>query len=211
MSLQDGKDAIMLSNKKFITYEDIIDIFNIDDDKKYKNIINYLLENKYLVRIFKGFFYVISLHERKYGIDLNIFEAIANGMKYKEIKNWYFGLHTAVKLNNLTHEYYDIIYLFTDRMKKKETISILDYRIKYIKIKESLCKFGIIHQNNINFSDREKTILDFIYIYRKRGIPDMKINNMIVDYLEYLEKMKLKEYLKHYPTTISKFVEGLNI
>lgn len=211
ISLRDGKDAIMLSNKKYISYEDLINIFDIKNSKHYKNVINYLLENEYLVRIFKGFFYVLSLEERRYGCKLNIFEAIAKGMQYKKIDNWYFGLYTALKLNNLTYEYFDIIYLITDRIKKKDPIMILDYRIKYVKIKDSLCKLGIKHQKNIRFSDHEKTVLDFIYLFRKNGFENERIINVIIDYLDNINRKKLKNYLKKYPKTISKFIEGLSI
>ena len=45
---------------------------------------------------------------------MNYFEIIKNGLIIKGVKKWYFGLETALKLNNMTNEYFTIDYVVND-------------------------------------------------------------------------------------------------
>ncbi len=80
-----------------------------------------------------------------------------------------------------------------------------------MKIKGSLLKFGIIERDGVKYSDPEKTILDFIYMFKYRGIPDEKITLFIGDYIKGLNKRKIKRYLKFYPKSVGRVVEDAGI
>ena len=65
----------------------------------YYTVIRYLLSNRYLYRILRGVFYKPSIEERKLGIlRVNHLEAISHALRIKGVKNWYFGLESALKM-----------------------------------------------------------------------------------------------------------------
>ena len=178
-------------------------------NKDYKKTISYLLARKYLVRIFRGIFYIKSAEEitlKK--INLNHLELIANGLKLKGIKNWYFGLYTALRLNHITHEYFPITYILNDQIFRAKEMEIAGYKFKFIKIKPSLI-FGIKRKRKIRFSNTEKTILDFIYLEKYRGFPEEKIKLDVAEFIKGANKDKLLRYSKRYPKTVRKIAEEL--
>ena len=181
-----------LSDKKFITREEIR-----EDCKKlsldYYVAIRYLTHHKYLIRILRGIFYIKSIEERKLNkTNINHLEAIKEALKIKGVKNWYFGLSTALKLNNLTHEYFAIDYVINDKIFRAKPFLILGYKIKFIKINPKLTSFGIINKG-LPYSDAEKTMLDFVYL-KEHGnvklIPEEIFDNC--------SKNKLLKYSKSY-------------
>lgn len=190
-----------LSGKEFLTYEDIKNLcnpLNLD----YKNTVNYLLRKGYLLRIFRGIFYLKSLDEIKFGKSkYSHLELISKGMELKKVNNWYFALYTALKLNNLTHEHFAVDYVINDKIFRAKPIKIAGYKFKFVKLKPDLFKFGII-KDSIRYSDPEKTVIDFIYIWRYNGIPEEKIIMNISDYTVRLSKNKIMEYAKNYPKTV---------
>src|SRR3989344_7840850 len=105
MTLKLIVEKLARDNKKFILAEEIKDYCRkLSFD--YLPTIKYLLRNKYLARIFRGIFYVYSTEERKWGkSEMNSFEILKEALTVKRVKNWYFGLETGLKLNNITHEY----------------------------------------------------------------------------------------------------------
>ncbi|OYT37596.1 hypothetical protein B6U96_06290 [Archaeoglobales archaeon ex4484_92] len=176
-------------------------------EAKYENMVRYLLSRDYLVRIFKGVFYVKSPREIKLGkLDLSHLELIAEGMEAKEVKNWYFGLYTALRLNGVTHEYFPIEFVLNDKIFRANEIKVAGHRFKFIKIKPSLF-FGIKEKNRLRYSDLEKTILDFIYLWRYRSIPEEKIVLDISELVSKASKKKLFKYSKKYPKTVRRTLE----
>jgi hypothetical protein len=199
MTLKLITEKLARDNKKFITSEEIKDYC-----KKlslgYLQTIKYLIRNKYLARIFKGIFYVYSLEERKLGkSDMNHFQILKEALKIKGVKNWYFGLETGLKFNNLTHEYFTIEYIINDKIFRAKPISILGYKIKFYKIIPRLLSFGII-KKNVNYSDPEKTLLDLFYLkhYTKEEFEEIA---------ETLSKKKLIEYSKRYNKRVINLVK----
>jgi hypothetical protein len=173
----------------------------------YNSVISYLLSNKYSVRILRGIFYVKSIDEKKKNtIDISFYEAITEALKIKKIDKWYFGLESAIKLNNLTHEYFTIDYIISNKLKRPRPIEILGHKVKFIGIKKELLNFGI-KKDKIPYSDPEKTILDIIYFSLYNNLPEPEIKNKIGDYISRCNRKKLKEYSKYYPKTVSKFID----
>ena len=193
-------------SKKYITREEIKNLIKpIKLD--YFSAIKYLLRNGYMVRILRGIFYLKSIEERKLKkSDIDYKEAVSEALKIKNVKNWYFGLESALKLNNITHEYIATDTIISDKIFRKNIIKIFNHNIKFIKAKKSLFLNGIAKEK-YPYSDKEKTILDIIYFSKYNGRKDSEIKNRINEYKEFVNKRKLKEYSKNYPKTIKKFLE----
>lgn len=174
----------------------------------YNIVIRYLTSKKYLYRIFKGIFYKPSIKERKLGIlEIDYLSAVIEALKRKKIKNWYFGLDTAIKFNNLTHEHFAVDFIINDTIFRAKPITILGRKIKFVKLKKELCRFGIKTKNSINFSDIEKTVLDIIYLSRYEGLGKNEIKPKITDLLKNCSKVKLLRYSKEYNTKVKKFID----
>lgn len=174
---------------------------------KYDTTIRYLIARGYLVRIFRGVFYVKSLEETKLGrTKYTHLELVSMGLELKNVKNWYFGLYTALKLNNMTHEYFAVEYVVNDKIFRANPMSIAGHKFKFVKILPSLLSFGII-KNNLKYSDPEKTVLDFIYIWRYNGIPKEKILADLSEWTSVLSKKKIKTYANNYPKSVRAIAE----
>jgi predicted transcriptional regulator of viral defense system len=172
-------------------------------------MINYLLDNSYITRILRGIFYINSMEERKKKTsNISFYSAISEALKIKGVKNWYFGLESAIKLNNLTHEYFVIDFIISDKIKRPRPIMILGHKVKFVKIKKELTTFGI-KKENIPYSDIEKTILDMVYLGIYKGSSESSIKNDIIDYIDKCNKAKLINYAEHYPKTILKFIQKI--
>lgn len=208
MSLKLITKKLGIEKKRFITRNEIRS-FCKELNMDYYTAIRYLLTNNYLIRILRGIFYVSSIEERKMKkISINHLEAIKEALRIKGVKNWYFGLETALKLNNVTHEYYPVTYVLNDSIFRTNLIKILNHKVKFIKLNRTLFGFGII-KNDLNYSDTEKTILDMIYLRKYNSMPDEEIKNEIIDIIKYCSKSILKEYSKHYPKTVQKVIGDL--
>ncbi len=195
-----------LGREEFVTSETI---------KKYckplkldhKSAIKYLLKGGYLLRIFRGIFYIRTFDEIKLGKSkYSHLELVSKGMELKGVKNWYFGLYTALKLNNLTHEHFAIDYVINDKLFRAKPIEIAGYKFRFLKLKPGLFGFGIII-DTLRYSDPEKTILDFIYVWRYNGIPEEKIIMDISEYASGLSKKKLRAYVESYPKAVRAIAE----
>lgn len=197
-----------LSKERFIvdsTIKSYCKYLNLD----YSEAVNYLLRHKYIVRILRGIFYIKSIEERKLNkTEITILSAIKKALEIKKINKWYFGFETALKLNNMTHEYYTMDFLVTDCLFRPKPVKIMGRKVRFIKIKKKMLSFGII-RSEINYSDPEKTILDIAYLEKYKGSDENTIKKKIAEYLPKLSKKKMKNYLKFYPSTIKRIMEGL--
>ena len=173
----------------------------------YEKTIKYYVSRGYLIRIFKGIFYVKSLDEVKLGkAKYNYLELVAKGLDLKGVKRWYFGLYTALKLNNITHESFSIDYVVNDKLLRSKPINIAGYKFKFIKLTSRLFEFGIV-ENNLRHSDSEKTILDFIYTWRYNSVPKEKIILDVSDWANTVSRQKIKKYAQNYPKTVQEIAD----
>lgn len=197
---------LWVENRKFIDHTNLKNMCR-KLGVTYEDIIRYLLRREYLVRIFRGIFYVKSPDEIKIKKNnLSHLEMIAKGLEIKGVENWYFGLHTALRLNGATHEYFPVDFVLNDKIFRAKEVKIAGHRFKFIKIKPTLF-FGIKRTNELRYSDLEKTILDFIYLWRYRGIPEDKIVLDISELVNTASKKNLFEHSKRYPKTIKRTLE----
>jgi predicted transcriptional regulator of viral defense system len=198
---------LRLENKEFVT-SDELKAYCRSMKLDYDLLVRYFESRGYLLRIFRGIFYVKPLEELKLGRSkYNYLELVARGLELKKVRNWYFGLHTALKLNNMTHEHFTIEEVVNDSIFRSRPMKIAGYSFKFVKLSPSLLNFGIIGRNGIRYSDPEKTILDFIYIWRYNGIPEDKIVVDVSDWSKGVSKTRAVKYAKNYPTTVSNIVK----
>ena len=194
MTLKLIVEKLAIDNKKFIVVDEIKDYCR-KLSLNYLPTIKYLLRNKYLARIFRGIFYVYSIEERKLGkSEMNSFEILKEALKIKGVKNWYFGLKSGLKFNNLTHEYFTIDYIINDKIFRAKPITIMGRRVKFYKLSKKMFSFGII-KKNINYSDSEKTLLDLLYLkhYSKEEFEEIA---------KELSETKLIKYAKNYNKSV---------
>jgi predicted transcriptional regulator of viral defense system len=194
-------EKLARENKKFITTKEL-ESYSKRLSANPSYLIKYLLRNKYISRIFKGIFYISSMEERKLGkSEMAFYELLKNALEIKGIKNWYFGLETALKMNNMTHEYFFVDYIITDTLYRAKPITIMDRKVKFYKISPKLMNFGIIRED-IYYSDPEKTALDLLYLnhYDKKNFEEIA---------EKLSKNKLIKYSKKYDGKVMRIVEEL--
>jgi len=192
---------LLIANKKFVTRKELREYCKTLKIT-YESAISYLLSNKYVERTFRGIFYVKSIEERKLGIsNMTFFEVMKEAMKIKGIPCWYFGLESALKLNNLTHEYFTIEFIVSEKIRRPKPIEILGHKVRFLAIKKSLTAFGI-NKEPFPYSDTEKTILDIAYFGIYRGLSKYAIKNNLVDYVEKCNRKKLLKYAENYPKSV---------
>jgi len=200
---------LRLKNKEFVTSKDLrayCKSLKLD----YGIVIRHLVPRGYLVRVFKGIFYVKSLEELELARSkYTHLELVAKGLELKNVKRWCFGLHTALKLNNMTHETFAVEDVVNDRLFRANPVNIAGYKFRFTKMSPSLLGFGIKKQDGLRYSDPEKTILDFIYIWRYHGTPSEKIVADVGSYAKNASKERLRRYAKKYPKTVAGVVERL--
>nr|MDO8082768.1 hypothetical protein [Candidatus Freyarchaeota archaeon] len=174
----------------------------------YEIVIRHFISRGYLVRIFRGVFYIKSLDEIELGkTRYSHLELVAKGMELKNVENWYFGLYTALKLNNVTHEHFAVDYVVNDRIFRAKPVNITGYKFKFVKLAPALLEFGLTVEDRLRYSDVEKTILDFIYVWRYNGIPKDKIVLDVEDWTKNASKAKIMKYSERYPKTVAEIVK----
>ena len=195
---------MQLDGKEFVTAEELKRYCKAMK-LHYAIVVRYFGMRGYFVRIFRGIFYVKSFDELKLGRNkYNHLELVSKGMELKRIRNWYFGLHTALKLNNMTHETFAIEDVISDKLFRANPFTIAGYNFKFSRLSPSLFDFGIRKgENGVRYSDPEKTVLDFIYVWRYNGIPEEKIVADVADWAKGASKAKLRVYAKKYPKTVA--------
>jgi len=199
---------LWIDKKEFVTASELR-VYCRSFRLAYPAVVDYFVKRKYFVRIFRGIFYVKSLEEAKLARNkYNHLELVAKGLELKKVTNWYFGLHTALKLNNMTHETFAIEDVISDKIFSANPFTIAGYKFKFSRLSSSLLGFGVRKaEHGVRYSDPEKTILDFVYIWRYNGMPEEKIAVDVRMWAKGAAKEKVKEYAKRYPKTVAKIAE----
>lgn len=198
MTLKLIVEKLARDNKKFILAEQIKDYCR-KLSLNYLPTVKYLIRNRYIARVFRGIFYVYSIEERKLGkSEMNYFNILKEALKLKGVKSWYFGLETALKFNNLTHEYFTIDYVVNNKIFRARPINIMGKKIKFYKLHPKMFLFGVVKEK-INYSDSEKTLLDLLYLrhYTKEEFEEIA---------RKLSITKLVKYSKNYDKKVINLV-----
>lgn len=176
------------------------------------NSVKYLQRHGYIYRVLRGTFYVSDYRElERGGFEYSLQEMISEALRIKKVKKWYFGLESALKLNLMTHEHFNIDYVITDSYRTTKTIEIINSPVRFyswsdhLHINGSLKRLRTKHGITIPYSDVEKTILDLAY---KRYIDgSQKIIDPVLEYEEQCDPVKLWSYLREYPPAFRERVD----
>lgn len=172
--------------------------------------VNFMIWYGYLVRILRGLYYVKTVEEFDLKKSPDIYKVLSLGLNKLKVR-WYFGLYTGLRLNSLTHEFFDTIFILNDRICRAKEIKVGGEKVKFLKLSSRLVDFGIVNESGTRFSDVEKTILDFVYISRYRSVPEERITSMIEEYRKRVKTHKVMEYLKFYPKSVGKVVRDAGL
>lgn len=199
-------EKFLIQKRKIVISEEIKALAEeIDKDGDW--LIAYLQRHGYIVRILKGIFYVKTLEERERGTSAHsIYELVAMALKKKGVKQWYFALETALKLNTMTHEYFFTDYVITDSYRTTKVISIMGVNFLFIKRGLQHFKQGIVRENKMCFSDPEKTVLDLAYrIYLRTKKKELYLP-ALDEYREIIDLEKTLQCLRNFPPGFQKEV-----
>jgi predicted transcriptional regulator of viral defense system len=172
--------------------------------------INFMISYGYLVRILRGLYYVKTVEEFELKKSPDIYKILSLGLNKLKVK-WYFGFYTSLKLNGLTHEFFDTVFILNDRIYRPKEIKVGGEKVKFVKLSSKLVDFGIVNDNGKRFSDVEKTLLDFVYISRYRSVSEGRITSMIEEYRKRVKADKVMAYLKFYPKSVEKVVRDAGL
>lgn len=202
-------------NKEFVSTEELQDYCkNLYMD--YRTIGDYLLTRGYLLNVLDNIYYVKTQEEiRQKKLKYSVLELVGKGLNIKKVKNWYFGLYTALKINNVEYEHdNEFLYLINDQIAKSKPTIILGEKFRFLTFKNALFNFGIIN-NKIKYSNQEKTILDLIYLWQYNHMNDSRILIETSKILKGISEEKIVEYSQFYPESnrklLKKALEKLHI
>ena len=142
-----------------------------------------MLNKSYLITIFRGVYYLKSYEEKKFNsLKYSPYELLALGLEKKGVK-WYFGLNTALKFLNLTHEVFPLNIVINDKFNRTKPMKIAGSSFFFIKLKPSL--FFDIEETktsssiSLYHSSLEKTLLDMIYLKKNIDLNEYKFNKSL--------------------------------
>jgi len=178
----------------------------------YNTMINYLTSRGFLFKILKNTYYVKSqdeLNSSDKNMKYTSLELVSRALKFLNVKNWYFGLYTALKIYDINPKKNSIDYLICNNtITPYNKIKVFNREFKIIRLKRSLFNFGIKKKpNEVKYSDLEKTILDLIYLWQLSNTPSHKINSEIFKYLRTCSIEKIRDYCSHYPESVQQLMD----
>jgi len=198
---------IKQDDKEFVTSEEL-QIYSKDLYLDYRTISNYLVTRGFLLNILDDIYYVKSEEEiLQNKLNYSILELVGKGLNLKNVKNWYFGLYTALNLINIEYEHEnDMFYLINDQIIKEKPIKILGKDFRFLTFKNALFNFGII-DNKVKYSDHEKTILDLIYLWQYNHMNESRILINAYKLLDGISEEKILDYSQYYPISNRKVLK----
>ena len=166
----------------------------------YRLVCNYLVSRDFLVNILDDVYYVKTIDEiNKDTLNYSVLEIVAKALAHKGVKNWYYGLYTALELINNDYENQEeYIYLINDRFLERKPIKILGKKFRFLRFRNTFYNFGIINAE-VKYSDLEKTILDLIYLWEYNHINENRILIELSKLLDGIIKEKILRYSQYYP------------
>ncbi|MFX1427302.1 MAG: hypothetical protein ACFFBE_12680, partial [Promethearchaeota archaeon] len=195
-------------NKDFITSEELKKYCE-DLYFNYNMISNYLISRGYLLNILDNIYYVKTLEEfNQNKIKYSVLELVEKALRKKRIKNWYYGLYTALRLINIDYKNKDeFFYLINDKIEGQKPIKILGKEFRFLRFKNTFFNFGILNKK-VRYSNLEKTILDLIYLWEINHLNENKIIIEISKLMDGILEEKILKYSKYYPKSNQKILKN---
>ena len=168
--------------------------------KEPRNAIDHLVRSGYLVPLFKGSYYVRDPAELRLNVTKHDpLELFADSARWKGLDPWYFGLHTALRLHGMTHEFRRWETVISAHVYRIGGIEILGRKFIIHKWNRAITTFGVIRLNGLPVSDPEKTVLDLAYYDYWRERRGHAPTEDWKTYLHSVDRGKLKRYLARFP------------
>ena len=208
---------LLIEGSKFVTsatFEDMAEKFG----KNRERSLRYLQEHGYVLRVLRGIFYVMSPEEMEGGYcKYSIYEMVSEALRIKGVKNWYFGLETALKMNRMTHEFFTVDYVITDSFRTTKTIGILDSRFAFTRWKIGSgpapwkVKRITDHGCALFHSDKERTVLDLSYRNYLRKEDLERTIAPIIEFDEQIDRERIRGYLTSFPPKFREMITSGSI
>lgn len=178
--------------------------------RKPEYVARHLRREGYLLPLFKGYYRIRGPEEIRLGEERrNPLELFALAASAKGIGPWYFGLHTALRLNGMTHEDRREETVVSDRFYRIHGVAIGPRRFIIHKWAPGLLSFGLLEKGPYRYSDPAKTVLDLAYLdhwNRKKGHAKRRA---WIDHVEAIDARRLRRYVDHYPEEVKAAVEAV--
>jgi len=192
--LESFKDKLVSKKQLDRAFRDVL------QDKYSENIIVNLRQNRDILYVFKGYYYLLSSKEKEGSYtDYSTNEMVYTILNKLNIK-WYLGLYSALERNNIIWQ--GIVNPTIVNSELSGEKKILEVKYQFHKMKRELLNFGHIKKitkNRITFyySDPEKTYVDFVYFNKTppSELSAFKINENIRLYLKNYSKNFKKKVL----------------
>lgn len=171
-------------------------------------VLNYLVSQDSMIKIFKDLYYLKTSEEKSSNkLSVSLLEIVGKALEFKDVSRWYYGLYTALKLNKMPvdDEHRNDIYIINDRVFFREPLVVENTNFKFIKFKDIFFDFGIV-KGVVNYSDREKTVLDYVYLLKQNRMHERKILVEISKLQKFVSKEKITEYATHYDDQVREIV-----
>ncbi|MHA1148335.1 MAG: hypothetical protein ACTSR8_08825 [Promethearchaeota archaeon] len=198
---------------EFITSNTIRDYSN-KLHYQFDYVIKFLTSQGFILEILNDLFYVKDIDEiNNHKLKYSNYELISKMLAFKKITSWYFGLNTALTFdlsekNEIFFEHdTSIDYIINYGFSVDRPIKINGNQFSFLTFKEDLLNFGIIDNGKFRYSNLEKTILDYIYLYQCNNVREGKIIVEISKYKKYVSMKRILEYMKHYPKNVEEILE----
>lgn len=181
-------ESLALSGKKIFTTEDLAVIWQISNRRRLIELIKYYLREKRLTSIHKGIY--------AYGDGYTPLD-----VAQKLVPLSYISLYTTSQMHGLTFQFYETIYLISQKSKK---YTIKNQNYVYHRVKESIFynQLGLVNNGRYIIADKERTITDCLYVYPNfafdnvRGIDTKKLLVLAALYNNKMLKKRVRELIK---------------
>ena len=191
--LESFKDTLVSKKQLERAFRDVL------QDKYPENIIVNLRQNRDILYVFKGYYYLLNSKEKEgsytnYSTNEMVY-AVLNKLNIR----WYLGLESALERSNVIWQGVVNPVVLNSEVSGQKTI--LGVKYQFHKIKREKLDFGYVKKitkNRITFyySDPDKTFLDYVYL--NKNIPS--------ELLHVKNNEKVKFYLKQYSKNFKKKV-----
>jgi len=181
-------EILALSGKKIFTTEDLAVLWQIPNRRRLIELIKYYLREKRLASIYKGIY--------AYGEDYTPLD-----IAQKLVPLSYISLYTASQMHGLTFQYYETIYLISQKSKK---YTVRNQNYVYHRVKEPIFynQLGLINNGRYIIADKERTITDCLYVYPNfafdslLGIDAKKLLALTASYNNKMLEKRIRELIK---------------
>ncbi len=193
-----SKDEVYLISRaefekqKLITREFTLKLFN--DYKKVDNILDRLTKKGRLLQITRGKYFIVPI---KAPDQLWIPNEFITAKYWMDTTSYYIGYFTMYNYWGFSEQIPQTVYILNT--KKSETKRITNINFKAVKITEKKY-YGIkkikIEDEEINISDKERTLVDLIY---NPPCSFGMVKSILIENIDNIDLNKFFKYLTKYP------------